>query len=1066
MKKWMQYVCLSAFIVGAPMLWAQNGELTGRITDNRGNTMGNVVIVITDASGGTQRVVSGPDGTFTVTTLTPGAYTVQVESPDGTKRPGSQSITITSGAPSQIEVTFDSAAERSSTTTGAVEIKAISPTLQTDSAEVSRQYGTQTVRSLPVIDRNHYELIGLMPGVTPPLVSLDRVQDPQRTRLYNVNGQPSYANVFYQDAAYGNEQFSGRVSRVAPNESIQALNVRTSNYNAEYGFAGGSWANTVTRPGTNRVHGSLFAFHTNEFFTSRNPLNVTNNPDPKFNVNQFGGSAGGPVIKDRMFFFVSYEGFMQRGDQLSFATVPTAAVRTGNFADFAPSGTIYDPRTGITSGAGRTPFPGGQIPVNRLNPLAQTLLGYVPLPNQSGFVNNLIANAPLYDSTHRFDGKIDHRFSERTVGYLRYGFTHGLVQRSSLLGPLGDAAQSGLRNHNAVANVSHNFGNTALVEFRMGYNRYRNLLTPFGDAAALNGALGGFGFANGLPEIQIAGLTGFGLPGNFPSKQVNNTYNPALNVIIHQGIHSLKAGAEYRNIQANGFDPGFFSSRGSFIFGPGATGLNTSSFAGSGFNTTANAFAAFLLGAPSQAGISSFADTPTWRQQQYAGYITDTVNLWQKLFLEFGVRYDAYSPLETRNAGGAAIFDPTTNTIGFNGQGNYDMAGNAKWDTNNIAPRVGFAISPFRRMAIRGGYGIHYFPLPFALSTVNQTAFGAQTGLTGGYGSIGFQTPVVPMVNPNGMAGNQPYYVGSPDAQTPYVQSYSLIVQTDLTKGFLLDLGYVGSSARHLPFETPLNIANPGAGAAGLPYASFGRTAQTYFRGTGLNNNYNSAQVNLTKRFSAGLALAASYTFSKALDYGFNLLDPFNVGGNYGRADWDRTHILAVSHVWRLPFGAGGSYFNRGVAANIVGGWELNGILRWATGTPYTVTADPLLCNCPGATSVPVGFSPSFAGGSFNGAANFDPTAFGTPQANAFGALSRNSTIGPDMFTYNMSLFRNFAVRENIKLELRGEVYNLTNSSNYGNPVSSLTAPGFGRAITTINGFGGRQFQLAGRLLF
>ncbi len=1057
---------IGAVCFAAALMWAQNaGELSGRVTDSRGNPMGNVVIVITGTQGGSQRIVSGPDGTFNVSTLAPGSYRVEIETPNGTRRAATQSVEIASGSPSQIDISFDTRGESSSGTgAGAVEIKATAPTLQTDSAEVSRQYGTQTVRSLPLLDRQHQELIGLMPGVTPPVQSVNRVEDPQRSRIFNVNGQPAFANVYYQDAGYNNEQFTGRASRVSPNESVQALNIRTSNYNAEYGFAGGSWANTITRPGTNRIHGSAFGFHTNEFFQTRNPLNTSTGPDPKFNTNQFGGSVGGPIIPDRMFAFVSYEGYLQRGDRLSFATVPTADLLAGNFSAFG-SGVLFDPRTGNTAGGNRLPFAGGQIPATRISPAAQALLGFLPAANQTGLTNNLVGNTRMYDQTHRLDGKLDHRFSERTVGYLRYGLTHGQVEQASLLGPLGDAAQSGLRNHTAVANVSHNFGNVFLAEFRMGFNRYRNAIAPWGDATALNAALAGAGFTNGLPQITIPGFTSFGLAGNYPSKAVNNTYNPAVNFVLHTGINRLKFGAEYRNIQASGFDPGFFSPRGSFVFGPGATALNGAAFNSQAFNPAINSFASFLLGSPTQAGISSFVTTPTWRQEHYAGYLTDTLNLWQKLYLELGVRYEVYSPLKTRNAGGAAIFDPTTNSLGFNGQGNYDERSNMDWDLNNFAPRVGFAISPFRRMAIRGGYGIHYFPLPFAYTALNQAANGTQAGFNGGFGSVPFAVPTA-AAPPTGTAANLPYYTTPTDMRTPYVQTYSFIVQTDLTQGFLLDLGYVGSLGRQLPFSALANAGLPGTGIGGLgpDFTQFGRTASNYFRNNGLTNNYNSAQVNLTKRFSAGLSLAASYTYSKALDYGpFSLLNPYDRRSNYGRADWDRTHILAVSHVWRLPFGAGSSHFNSGWGANLLGGWELNGILRWATGTPYTVTADPLLCNCLGVTAVPAAFVGS---GSINGASSFNPAFFNAPAGNTFGSLNRNSIQGPDLFNYNLSLFRNFAIRENVKFELRGEVYNLTNSTNYGNPISSLSSPGFGTSLSTFSGMGGRQFQVAGRVLF
>jgi hypothetical protein len=289
------------------------------------------------------------------------------------------------------------------------------------------------------------------------------------------------------------------------------------------------------------------------------------------------------------------------------------------------------------------------------------------------------------------------------------------------------------------------------------------------------------------------------------------------------------------------------------------------------------------------------------------------------------------------------------------------------------------------------------------------------------------------------------------------------MIQADMTHGFLLDVGYVGSTGRQLPFNRNLAAALPGTGTAGLPFGAFNRTASVFERDNGINSNYNSGQVNLTKRFGAGLAIAGAYTFAKALDYGFNLQNPFNLRANYGPADWDRRHILAVSHVWQLPFGAGSRYFTDGMAAKILGAWELNGIIRWATGTPFSVTADPLACACPGISAVPASVSGS---PSIDGASSFNPALFSSPTAGSFGNTSRNAFRGPDLFTYDVSLFKNFPVGENIKIELRGEAYNVTNSTNFANPVGNLNAPGFGQSLNLYNGVGGRRFQVAGRLLF
>ena len=428
------------------------------------------------------------------------------------------------------------------------------------------------------------------------------------------------------------------------------------------------------------------------------------------------------------------------------------------------------------------------------------------------------------------------------------------------------------------------------------------------------------------------------------------------------------------------------------------------------------------------------------------------------MWLEFGLRYDIFSPVQSFQPGGATVFNPVTNTsspTGANGTGN----SLSRYDYNNVAPRMGLVFRPMNRFVVRAGYGFLYFPAPFSLTPFNPAALSVQSGLAGGLGFTTFTTPIVP--TPGATAANTPYHFGPRTYATPYLQTYSAMLQGDLGNGFLLDVGYVGNTGRQLPYNNVL-AGLPGTGLAGLPIP--GRTAASYNLAPGTTSNYNSGQVNLTKRFAAGLSLTGAYTFSKALDYGYNLLNPFSRSGNYGPADWDRTHILSVTHDWRLPFGVSRKYFQSGWAARLLGDWEMTGIIRWATGNPYTVTADPLACACLGVAAVPAAASGSTS--AFNGTASFNPALFGAPAAGTFGTASRNSFRGPDFFTYNAALFRNFAFTENTKLELRGEVYNVTNTSNPRNPVSNLSSPGFGNSIGNLNGLAGRQFQVAARLLF
>jgi hypothetical protein len=287
-------------------------------------------------------------------------------------------------------------------------------------------------------------------------------------------------------------------------------------------------------------------------------------------------------------------------------------------------------------------------------------------------------------------------------------------------------------------------------------------------------------------------------------------------------------------------------------------------------------------------------------------------------------------------------------------------------------------------------------------------------------------------------------------------------VQQEFKGGMVFSLGYVGALDRHLPFIQNLNAAFPGTGVAGLPFFSIGRTAPTYLYDNGLTSNYNSLQVNLSKRFAQGLSFLASYTWSRAMGYttGDNLLlNPFSLRANYGPLDWNRQHVLSISHLWELPFGRRGG----NLAATVLGGWQFNGIFTWFTGTPLSITGDPVTCACPGNTVLA-----SLNGSPYldTGTQYLNPAAFSAPPTGLFGNLGRGALHDRDLWNYDMSLFKDFRVRDRFNLELRGEAYNLTNTPHFAAPVTNINAPAFGQTVGPINGAFGRQIDLALRVMF
>ncbi len=1045
-------------------LWAQGvtGTLSGKVTSADGNAVPNAAVTVTDAGTNlSQKVLTSQDGTFTVSGLPPGTYRVEVDTM-GFKRASQQNVLISTNNAAPINIVLEAGSQNET-----VEIIGRSPAVQANNGEVSVALSSRTLKELPVIDRNHQELVGLQSGVTPPETALDPVRDPARNRYYSVNGQDPMVNRYRMDGVTNQEPFRNTAIRVEPVENLQQKSIETASLPAERGFSGSGVVTDLTKAGTNSWHGSLFEFHSGNWLRTRNFLNTGDNPDPRFVYNQFGGTAGGPLITDKTFFSGSYEGTYQNGSNTTFSTVPTAAALTGNFSGI-PGLTLYDPRSGI-NGTGRAVFPGNRVPFIAMNQTASRIASFLPEPNLEGFTNNYISNVPFRSNGNKFDGRIDQHFSDTTDLFLRYGYTNYSNHEGS---PLGDVIGAGTRGRlvaqNAIAGISHEFTPSLITDFRFGYNRWDQKLNPWGDQTDL----GFSGVNNNLVGINVAGLPAIGSQSYVPSHPVDNTFNGNWNWGWHSSMHNVKFGADVRRIRSDGFRDYLFGSsfgpNGTAYFGPGGT-LTNGGPSLSQYGGFYNSFASFLAGAPSQVGITNYATTPTIRQTQYAAWVGDTIRAMNHLTLDLGVRYEVYSPLEPRNPGGAAFFDPDTNAFNYAGIDNVGMH-STRYDLNNIAPRIGMALQLTDRTVVRGGYSINFFQQPYMLTGFMAPGYGSVTGVQGGYTTV----PGIfgPTLNPgtaadtltNGMsAGNLPAAFWQRDAITPSVHSFSFQVQQGFGDGTMLSAGYVGSLGRHLPGVWEQNAAMPGTGVAGLPFAAMGRTSSTLLYDNGLNNNYNSLQVNLNRRMARGLSFIGSYTWSKALGYTAGngmVLNPFDLASNYGPLDYDRRHVLSIGHLWELPFGRNGS----GIMATLLGGWQINGMFHWASGAPLTVTANPLGCACPGNTVLAnVDGNPYLNNG---GLAYLDPAAFSSPANGQFGNLGRGALRADGFRNYDVSLFKNFRVHDRFNLQLRGEGYNVTNSSRLGMPVTDLTSASFGRVVSSAGGSYGRQVNLGVRLQF
>lgn len=1089
---------------------AVTGSIVGNVTDAGGAAVAGAKVTIIEVNTGiTHTATANEEGGYVVPYLPPGTYKVEVER-EGFKKFVRDQVLLSTGSAVRVNTALEVGS-----ITETVEVTAGAPLLQTESADVSQSFEAKKIRELPLNGRNFQSLISLIPGVAPaPSTSNTGIFDnPQGTQIFQVNGQNVSANNFQIDGVDNNEPLLGIVVQIPPAEAIQQFSVSTSNYDAEFGRAVGAVINVTTRPGTNQFHGSLFEFHNNSFFKARNFFNLTRLPDGKAHVpnaikNQFGGTFGGPIHKNRTFFFGDYQGQRQRiGRTPVIQTVPIQAWRDGDFSGLPAASVIWNPLSN-TDPTKRTAFTGNKIPGNLISTVALNILKFLPLPNLPGTSNNYLSPAiPFQLDTNSFDARVDHQFSDQTNFFVKYNYFQSLMSDPGIFGDAAGPTATGDgnslahatgRNQVITLNLTHTFSPTLTTEARFGFTRYFINAQGPGNDQELSKAVGITGSNEpdpahkGLAIIAIEGFPSFGMSTNMPTINADNIFDWVNNWTKVSGSHTFKWGADIRRLRADrlqiqgvsGFGP-----RGRFSFNSGVT---LKQGAPSQSNTFANAFASFLLGLPDQLGRAIFTTTPTNRTTHLFFFGQDTWQVNKKLTLNLGLRYEIYTPITSRLPGGQGNYDPTTNNLLVAGIGDVSLSAGVKTDWNNLAPRVGFAyrFGDKDRTVVRGGVGISYFTARFGftggtLSTSFPVIADQTIGVAsdfkadGTLSNIPAFTPVpIPsngIINP---APNISLFAIPFDTPLPMVVGYNLTVQREVKPNLSVELGYVGNRGYNQPFNRALMVSQPGTGLAGVPLnQSFGRTATTTLRGYGVDSFYNSLQASVEKRFSRGLSLTAAYTWSRSIDYtsnGGGLGNPLILELNKAVSDFDRTHVVTISHTYELPFGRGHKYLSNGLVAVLLGGWQANGIFQAYAGRPFSVTmSNALLNGGPSNAQRPDQLSyPTITHKVGPGTTWFDITAFAAPSANRYGTAGRNTVRGPGLANYDFSVFKGFAITESKRIEFRTEVYNLTNTPHFNQPASNFsTLSSFGSITSTVgaNGLAGqgeREVQFALRLLF
>lgn len=1086
LKRFAMALCFICAFVGEAAAQTVTGSLVGNVTDANANAVAGARVRITEISRGTTReTTTSGEGNYTFSSLEPGIYRVEVEQQGFGKFVREQvevPINTTPRVDAQLAI---------GDVTETVEITAAS-LLKTDRADLSTQLGQVQVENLPLTpDRNYQGLLELVPGATEPAPTGSSLGNPQGTLQYNVNGQNIRANSDQVDGTINNQtNTQARTVIVPPAEAIQVVDVSTNAYDAEFGRATGAIVNVQLKSGTNKFRGSAFVYNVDDALKARNTLSTLEKPNTS--LTQFGFTLGGPIRRNHTFFFGDYQRNRNRVGQNVLASVPTEAFRRGDFT--AASTAIFDPLTGTSTGANRTQFRfngvNNVIDPARISPVARAILSGLPLPNLPGLTDNYEASGTLTVDSDAFDVKINHRFGDRTEGFASYSFFNARTSDPPIFDVLGGPNSDGdgtaaigrATNQRATFNLIHTFSPSFVTEFRLGALRSltiaeapteADLATQFGIPGINNGDV----LTAGIPRIRTSGFTFLGINSGVPFKIPETAFNFVNNYTKVKGNHTIRFGADIRNVIANIRQVG--ATRGDFVFTNSVTGRSNPlpGQTSAPSTSSANAFASFLLGLPQQILRDTERQPGGYRVRQYFFFAQDRWQINPKLTFNYGLRYEIQPFAIVPKPGDQSLYDPETNRIFVAGFGGNDLRANVKTDYTNFAPRLGVAYRLNDKTVIRSGYGISYAPFFFRNTGGFPSEIGIQLQGANSFqpaGNIANGIPPAPVLDFSSGV------VSSPLANTirltatdlnprrGYTQSYNLAVQRDFL-GFVGEVAYVGSVSTRLPAQRNINSAPPGATNTQRPLAlRFGRTADTTFFGYFLSASYNALQAKLERRFRQGSNLTVSYTFSKSLDYANDLsvANNLDIDSNRGVSGFDRPHNLVVSHVIRLPFFRNRPAFDEGglTLAGILGGFQLAGVFSARSGTPVDITTAATGTAAPGNTNRPNRIAdPRILGGTGRGQLFFDTSVFVNPEPGTFGNAGRNTVRGPNYFNYNLSLFRNFDLTETTRLQFRAEAFNVTNTPHFRNPSGNFSAGTFGQITTS---FGGRQIRLGARLTF
>jgi hypothetical protein len=1095
---------LTCVLAAAAMLFAQfeTAEVLGTVRDASGGAVPQANVTLTNQDTGIQaKATTDENGNYDFFNVKVGRYSITVEHAGFTKF-STTGVAVNVNARQRVDVTLQVGA-----VTEAVEVTGVAAALETDSSEHGQVIGTRQVVELPLNGRNYADLALLATNVhKSPIAAAPTTP---REGAFNVNGMRSTYNNFLLDGldnnAYStsNQGFSNQVANPSP-DAVAEFKVITSNFSAEYGRVGGAVVNVVMRSGTNQLHGTLYEFLRNTDLNAVGYFKPSGGVKPTLQRNQFGGTIGGPIVKNKIFFFGDYEGFRQIQKVLAFTSIPNLNDRTGILP--VP---VANPLTGAVYAAG-TPIP--------MIPFARKVLNDLPTPNGPGRSNDfqhLIINPRDY--ADKYDAKLDAQINTKMTGFLRFSQRKdNQYYEPSIAGPSGGDGNGYVRvlDQAASLGVTWTVTPTSLVEFRMGFTHIiAGKQPPFLGGASMQDLYGISGLptfsdlTGGLNTQNISGFNGMGRQATNPQFQNPTTWDPKVNYSTVKGRHALKTGAEMQIVHTEVMDInpvyGLQSYSGQFSK-PTCAQLGQPSTCSIANDSASYNLADFMFGLPSQVQLANWL-VGNYRQRLYFLYAQDDFRVNNKLTLNLGLRWEYATPRWERD-NVLSNYDPVSNSMILAKSGSlYDRA-LVNPDHRDFAPRLGLAYSINPKTVFRSGYGISYVFL-------NRLGSADELGINGPQVVIGTinQTPLVSgQPNPNFITtpSGFPSTLASPasfnpvnanvayiskDTRWPYVQTWFASVQRELPKNWVVELAYTGNHSVRVPIIADYNQALPNApgGTLGVqprrPNQKFG--AITWVDPAGMSS-YNGFSGRVEHRFAAGLYLLNSFTWSKALGNTEQALETisgqtaanpqniYNLAAERGPSSFDVKLMNTTSVVYALPFGKGrsiGGAWN-GLLDAVLGGWDLNTIHSMNTGLPQNIIYTP------SATNDGTGRIPDYRGlavqrpnlvGDPTGASGpkridqyWNKAAFAIPSASApYGNVGRNAFRTPGFWQWDLGVNKNFKIpaREGMAIQFRSEFFNLLNHTNFTAANADITSAAFGTIRST---YAPRQIQFALKLIY